>query len=67
MFKVTQKDTPELKVMFVECDCAKRISFAGDVCPIVCPHCSRFFPDALSIHQNNEERVIYHIDKEIWD
>jgi len=66
MFKLTQQETPEICIMYIECYCAKKISFMGDTCPIVCPHCGELLPDALCIHKSNKERVVYHLDKETW-
>jgi hypothetical protein len=52
--------------MYIECYCGKKISFVGEACPIVCPHCSALLPDALSIHRSDKERTIYHLDGETW-
>lgn len=66
MIKLTQKDTPQLKIMFIECYCGKKLTFAGDICPIVCPHCSELLPDAYAIHKEDKQRIVYHFDEETW-
>lgn len=67
MFVLSQKDTPELKIMFVGCYCGKKITFSGEFCPVICPHCSGLLPDAIAIHSKDKERIVYHLDKEIWE
>jgi len=66
MFKLTQQETPEISVMYISCACGRKTSFMSGTCPIVCPHCSELFPDALIIHRSDKERVVYHLDKVTW-
>ena len=65
MFTVKQKGAP--KLMYIRCTCTKETSFTGDTCPIICHHCSAILPDALEINRNSDERISYHVDKEIFD
>jgi ribosomal protein S27E len=67
MFKLIQKENPASKFMYIICaGCNKQTSFNGLNCPIVCIHCNEILPDAMDMHYDKKERIVYHQDKEIF-
>jgi len=67
MLKVIQTKKATISLMSVFCSCGRKTEFGGALAPIVCYHCSNLLPDVIEINAAFEERVAYHIDKEIFD
>jgi hypothetical protein len=67
MFRLRQNSSPLTNSVRVVCTaCNKETSFTGLNCPIACAHCDELLPDALDLHYNKEDRIVYHKDKEIF-
>jgi len=65
MFAIKQTIIPDNQ-MSILCSCGKGTKFFGIATPIVCHHCNNILPDGMELYRTDEERVVYHLDEEIF-
>lgn len=61
--ETVDQTTPQMHVV---CHCGKTIKFGGSFSPLICTTCSTLLPDLFDLVNTTLERVVYHLDKELF-
>lgn len=58
--------TPASKQIAVVCKCNTLTEVDGPDMPLACRECNELFPDGFVLHEDIGERIMFHLDKEVF-